>query len=110
VSAPLTAVAVRTGRFGFIPFAIAADLLAVGAFSVNENVAAGIGALVSTVLLIWAIINWVDNRIAASLKHHNELIVEKLKLQDKTAETNQSLLLEKIAGVTKQLEHTARRH
>ena len=110
MSPKFTAIAAKSGSFGLIPVAVLADMLAVSAFSVNDNLGATIGALLGTVALIWAIIKWVDERIAEKLKQHNDVIVLKLAAQDATATANQNLLLEKLAGVNKQLEQPGRRH
>ena len=110
MSPQVTAVVAKAGQFGLIPAAILVDLLAVGTFTVSENVGAGVGALLATVGLIWAIIKWVDDRIATAVKNHHEKIALMLNAQDAAALATRELLLEKLAGVNKQLEQPGRRH
>jgi len=97
-----------------IPLSLGGVVLADGAFAVDNNAATAIGALVATIVAIWAIIRWVDSRIGeqvarleakttVQLDHHHALVVGRLAAQDVVAAKNQELIIEKFKGLNDKL-------
>jgi ABC-type multidrug transport system fused ATPase/permease subunit len=49
------------------------DVLAAVAFSVDQNLATVVGVLVATVLVVVAVITWIDKRIEHKLRNHEAI-------------------------------------